>query len=212
MKKWMDLSILVIMGLVLSACGRPQSSTATATESTSLSLEAQLLVGTLKLESTDQTVDAAQAKTLLPLWETLASLSMSSTSAQQEVDAVVSQIKSSMTSDQLSAITAMKLTRQDLQSAIMDSGAALTTTSSKTSNSSSSVQFQAGSGMPADGAPAGGNPPADMGAGMPLDSAMQSASTSGSNQTSANASSGTVSQVSPALINALVALLVEKTA
>jgi len=73
----------------------------------------QLLVGTFKLEGTANAVDAAEAAQLLPLWQAYSQLLASNTTAQAEVDAVVSQIQSTMTPQQVQAITAMKLTRQD---------------------------------------------------------------------------------------------------
>ena len=55
-----------------------------------------------------------QAAALVPLWQAYAQLTSSNTAAQAEIDAVVSQIQSTMTPQQVQAITAMKLTRQDL--------------------------------------------------------------------------------------------------
>jgi hypothetical protein len=59
----------------------------------------------IRLEDTPLAVTADQAKTLLPLWEMLQSLSSSSTAATEEIDAVVNQIKSTMTSEQMDEIT-----------------------------------------------------------------------------------------------------------
>ena len=114
MKKWMLVSIVLSLVLVLTACGNTQSASPTSTATTALSQEEQLLVGTIKLESTSQAVSAAQARELLPLWETLQSLASSGTAASQEVDSVVSQIKSTMSTEQISSIAAMNLTQQDL--------------------------------------------------------------------------------------------------
>ena len=75
-----------------------------------LSHPLQLAVGTLKLEDTSLAVDVDQAGALLPLWQAYNSLSSSSTAAQVEVDAVLSQIEESMTADQLNAIDDMQLT------------------------------------------------------------------------------------------------------
>ncbi|MGD0613692.1 MAG: hypothetical protein ABSB41_19520 [Anaerolineales bacterium] len=78
-----------------------------------LPLIGQLLVGTFKLEGTSNAVDAKEAASLIPLWQAYAQLTSSNTAAQAEIDAVVSQIQSTMTPQQTQAITAMKLTRQD---------------------------------------------------------------------------------------------------
>ena len=202
MKKWMFVTIIVSLVLALTACGNTHSTTATATAASTLSLEGQLLVGAFKLENTTLAISAEQANTLLPLWETLQSLASSNTAASQEVDAVVSQIESSLSSQQASSITAMKLTQQDLAATAIDTGSASTTTSSASTVKTSAAQSQAG-------APAGGNPPSDMGGGMSGVTDIQSTgqTQTGISQAAAMPSTGTADQVSVAMIKALVALL-----
>jgi hypothetical protein len=209
MKKWMLVSIVIGLVLALNACGSAQNSNATATASTELSQEGQLLVGTFKLESTSLAVSSDQADQLLPLWETLQSLETSGTAASQEIDAVVSQIESTMSAEQISSITAMKLTQQDLAAAVADTAASATTSSSASTTSASSSQIQAGAG-----APGGGNPPSDMGGSMPASTGAQVAdlTQTGTTQTVTDQSSGTTYQVSPVVINALVELLKKKIA
>jgi hypothetical protein len=207
MKKWMLVSFVIGMVLALTACGSTQSSSASATATTELSQEEQLLVGTIKLESTSLAVSADQARDLLPLWETLQSMASSGTAASQEVDAVVSQIESTMSPAQISRITAMNLTRQDLMAAATDTGTSLTISGSSSTTEASSVQPQAGAGTPA-----GGNPPADMGAGMPASMGAQSAGQTGSTETASSQSTATTSQLSTALINTVVQLLQKKIA
>jgi hypothetical protein len=207
MKKWMLVSIVIGMLLALTACGSTQSSSASATATNTLSLEEQLLVGTIKLEATGLAVSADQANELLPLWETLQSMASSGTGAQQEIDAVVSQIESTMSPEQISSITAMNLTRLDLMAAATDTGTSLTASSTAITTNASSVQPQSGTG-----APGGGNPPTDMGAGMPASTGIQSADQTGTTQAVSSQSTGTTDQVSTALINTLVQLLQKKTA
>jgi hypothetical protein len=204
MKKIIFVTIIASLILALTACGSTQSSSAAATASTTLSQEGQLLVGTFKLEDSTLKVTSAQAATLLPLWETLESLASSNTAASQEVDAVVSQIESTMSSQQVSSITAMKLTQKDLAAAALDTGTTSTTTSSASTVKTSAAQLQTGAG-----AAAGGNPPSDMGGGMPGATDVQSASQTqtGTSQAAATPSTGTTDQVSAAMIKALVALL-----
>ena len=204
MKKWMFVTIIVSLVLALTACGSTQNTNTAATASTTLSQEGQLLVGTFKLEDTSLAISSKQAGTLLPLWETLESLASSNTAASQEVDAVVSQIESIMSSQQVSSITAMKLTQKDLATAALDTGTASTTTSSASTVKTSAAQIQAGAG-----AAAGGNPPSDMGGGMPGATDVQSASQAqtGTSQAAATPSTGTTDQVSAAMIKALVTLL-----
>ena len=212
MKRWMAVSIVIVLVLVLTACGNGTSATASATATTALPMEGQLLVGTLKLESTSLAVNSSQAARLLPLWETLQSLASSSTAASQEIDAVVSQIEGTMSAEQVSSITAMKLTQQDLAAAITDTGTSATASNSTGAANASSVQLQAGASATGAGNPGGGNPPADMGAGMPLPTGAQSSgqTQAGTTQTVTGQSAGTTNQVTPALINALVEILKKK--
>jgi hypothetical protein len=208
MKKITLVLIMASLLLGLAACTRTSKSSITSDNSASLSLEGQLLVGTLKLESTSLAVSADQASQLLPLWETLQSMASSGTGATEELDAVVSQIESTMSAGQISSITAMKLTQQDLAAALADTGASSNTASSASTANPSSAQFQAGTG-----APGGGNPPTDMGSGgMPASTGAQSVgqTQSGTTQAVATQSSGTTSQVPSALIRALVQLLQKK--
>jgi hypothetical protein len=205
MKKWIFITVIVSLVLALTACGSAQSTNAATTASTTLSQEGQLLVGTFKLENTSLAITSAQASTLLPLWETLQSLASSNTAASQEVDAVVSQIQGSMTTQQVSSITAMKLTRQDLAATAIDTGTAATTASSASTVKTSAAQLQTG-------ARAGGNPPSDAGGGIPGATDVQSASQAqtGSSQEVSTQSAGTTEQVSAAMIKALVTLLQKK--
>lgn len=209
MKKWMLVSIMISLVLATSACGSSQGSNASATATTALSQEEQLLVGTIKLESTGLALSADQAKELLPLWMTLQSMASSGTAASQEVDAVVSQIESGMSTEQISSITAMNLTRQDLAAAITDTGTALTALSPASTTPANSIQFLANAG-----APAGGNPPADMGGSMPASMGGQPASQTqtGTTQEVSSQSTGSASQATTALINTIIELLQKKIA
>jgi hypothetical protein len=211
MKKWIFVTLVISLVLALTACASTTGSTATATASTTLSQEGQLLVGTFKLENTTLAITSAQASTLLPLWETLESLASSNTADSQEIDAVVSQIQSSMDSSQITSIAAMKLTRQDLAATAIGTGSVSTTSSSagKASTSSSAnaggFQLQAGAG-----APSGGNPPSDLGGVTGGSGATTGQAQTGISQSAATQSTGTTNQVSAAMIKALVELLQKK--
>jgi hypothetical protein len=85
-------------------------------------VEMKLAVGTLKLEKTDQAVTPAQAKELLPLWKAVKSLSSSDTTTQEEVDGLYSQIKDTMTPEQVQAIEKMELTQDDFNALMKDLG------------------------------------------------------------------------------------------
>jgi hypothetical protein len=78
-------------------------------------LALQLALGTFKLEDTGHPISPEQAKTLLPLWKAMRSLSNSETFAAQELEAVVRQIQEAMTSEQMADIEALSFSdMQDL--------------------------------------------------------------------------------------------------
>lgn len=128
MKKAILATILTILILILTACGgasnTPQADSNTATDSTAnaLPVSTQLLIGTFKLEDTDLAVTPEQAKELIPLWQVLQNLSSSDTAAQEEIDALVEQIQETMTPEQMQAIQAMNLTREDMFAILQEQG------------------------------------------------------------------------------------------
>ncbi|OGN88496.1 MAG: hypothetical protein A2Y88_00715 [Chloroflexi bacterium RBG_13_48_10] len=116
-------STFLILILAIAACSEKSNQAASTTstditngsqDSASLSQVNMLLVGTLKLEDTDQAISADQAATLLPLWQAYRSLSNSQTAAEAEVEALLNQIQNSMSADQVQAIKAMNLTNSDM--------------------------------------------------------------------------------------------------
>ncbi len=131
-------AVIVILAVILVACGAKSAPTSTTGGTTAggtsggsggfaangtpaarnltqpLPMAESLLIGTLKLQGTANAVDAQTAAALVPLWQAYAQLTSSNTAAQAEIDAVVSQIQTTMTPAQVQAITAMKLTRQDM--------------------------------------------------------------------------------------------------
>ncbi len=168
-------TILAIIS-VLVACSKTSTTSGSSDTSTSLSPQAELLVGTFKLEYTSEAITAEQAKSLLPLWRTLQALSNSSTAANEEINAVVDQIKSTLTTAQMDKITAMKLTRQDMmsimsQAGVSPNGASTTATPMALNGLPSEGSSQGGGGAPGGaGGPGGGMPaggPPNAGGGMP---------------------------------------------
>jgi len=141
--------------LALVACGGTSSSGSTTSDSTgdtgsaadnstALSEEMELLIGTFKLEDTDLAVNSEQAAQLLPLWQVLQSLETSDTAASEEIAAVVNQIEATMTSQQMDAITAMKLTQQDVMSVMSEARVSANDSSASSSTGSSQSGFPAG--------------------------------------------------------------------
>ena len=77
----------------------------------------QLMLGTVRLEGTDNAVTPEQAKTLLVLWQSLQGRALQS---DAEREAVLAYIETQMTPVQVQAIAAMRLTQADLQVPITD--------------------------------------------------------------------------------------------
>jgi hypothetical protein len=121
------LCLIIVLGLV--ACGggdgntqEDETTTAADTGDVSLSIETQLILGTMKLDGTDLEVTADQASELLTLWKAFKSLSTSDTAAEEELDAVINQIQKTMTAEQLDAIQAMDLEQGDMASLMEELG------------------------------------------------------------------------------------------
>jgi len=209
--------------LALVACGGTSSSGSTTSDSTgdtgsaadnstALSEEMELLIGTFKLEDTDLAVNSEQAAQLLPLWQVLQSLETSDTAASEEIAAVVNQIEATMTSQQMDAITAMKLTQQDVMSVMSE--ARVSANDSSASSSTGSSQ----SGFPAGGFDAGaaGGPPDGGGGGSPGVVVVQGGDPGFDPQQMATAQASrsqramNTNRIPPALFDALIELLESK--
>lgn len=75
----------------------------------------QLALGILELKQTAVPMTAEQAQILIPLWQALRSTQESGGQATAEVNALLAQIESTLTPQQLSSIADMRLTFTDLQ-------------------------------------------------------------------------------------------------
>ena len=190
--------IIILIALILTACGTTASASQSATTSKAKSFagQAELIVGVLKLEDTDQAVTAKQASELLPLWEVMKVLADSDTSAQVEIDAAFREVNETLTPTQLQAIKAMKLTAQDVSA--FEQG--MNTTVQSTSKVASSTS---GGGF---GGPDGGGPGGDGLGGIIAGSSQSSTS----NTQSSPVSSEPSSQVPTELINALIKVMQKK--
>ena len=116
MKKAPVLTALIVLTLALTACGSVSTngSSSGGGSTRALNPEAKLALGTIKLEGTKQAVDPKTAAKLIPLWQLMVQLNSSSSSAPQEVTAVLDQIKATMTADQVNTIQGMSLSQADL--------------------------------------------------------------------------------------------------
>jgi hypothetical protein len=165
---------IIVITLLLAACGGAANQSGSNTDTTandsqgdtSLSKVNMLLVGTLKLEDTDTAVTAEEAAQLLPLWQAYSSLSTSQTAAEQEVDALLNQIESTMTADQVKAIEAMNLTSTDMTDLMQSMGGAMVARGTPDPQSTPGFDISSG-GVPPGNFQGGGNggPPDDAGGG-----------------------------------------------
>jgi hypothetical protein len=153
----------------VSSSGAISSDRLPTDDENALPVQLQLVFGTLKLDGTENEVDAETAKALLPLWKAARSLSSSDTAAPQEVDAIFKQIQDTMTPAQVQAIAAMKLTRDDTMKIAQEMGLNIGPVGGGPGNLSAGGQAtmeanrENGQGLPEGGMP-GGAPP---GGGMP---------------------------------------------
>jgi len=213
MKK-LHLILSTIFLVTLTACGGTSNGTGPASvpqggaSAGALPATTQLIIGTIKLDGTDQAVTAEQAAELLPLWQTMQVLSDSGTAAEQEKEALLAQIQETMTAEQMQAITGLNLTREDMMSIMQQQGTAM---GSGSQNSSSQSGNSSSSGGRVFG-PGGDRPPDEMrmpsggggftGQGQNL-SEDQIATAQAFRQNNENV-------VSPMLINAVIEYLQEK--
>jgi hypothetical protein len=82
----------------------------------------QLMVGTFLLEDTEEAVASEQAAELVILWKAFRSLSSSDNVAVEEMDALVKQIRETMTPEQLETIAGMEITLEDMFSMAQELG------------------------------------------------------------------------------------------
>jgi len=138
MKKNLIISGILALAIIITACSSAsgqgsavqaggeaaaQASTTHTVQQTpspmqagdfSMPLAMQLVLGTFKLDETDYPVEGAQAEELLTLWKAARSLSESDTTAAEEIEALVNQIRDSLTAEQLQAIEDMNLSFEDM--------------------------------------------------------------------------------------------------
>ncbi len=120
MKRFRLLSLILILLLtILSACsgvestdtGETSTSQADGTQAAGdlagMNEISQLIFGTMMLEGTENEITAEQAKTMLPLWQLYQTMSTEDTTASEELDVIISQIKSTFTEAQLSEMATL---------------------------------------------------------------------------------------------------------
>lgn len=149
---------LILFTLILTACASTAGTTGTAPSGSfppvKLPTQTKLILGTIKLEETDNPVTAEQAKNLLPMFYVLQELNDSGSAAQEEIDGLVSQIQQTLTESQLQTIDDMSLSMQDISALTQaNSGGS---SSSGTSSTTSAVGGEMGGPPDMGGVPGGG--------------------------------------------------------
>ena len=158
------LMALIALPLSMAAC---TASTSASVKSSAATAQAwKLALGTLRLEATLQAVDSNSAEQLLPLWQLMGELSTNSAAAPQELFAVVDEIQTTMTAEQVDAIDEMALSAHDFEDPAASADA-------------SSASASSGGGMPIKAVVGGGAPP-DGGGSMPGGGDMPQGQNSGS--------------------------------
>ena len=128
MKK-ITITLIIVLVLALTACSEGASNTqqsnqgqSTNTSANEMPLASKLVIGSFKLEGTDNAITAEQAAELIPLWQVYQQLSTSDTAAQEEITALTDQIQETMTAGQKNAIDSMNLTPQDIFTTMQEQG------------------------------------------------------------------------------------------
>lgn len=194
MKKFLILFSFVMLGLGLVACGGTAENVETAVSESNtsavevaantqtsgggeglnedyadaVSVQTQLILGSLSLADTDLAIDEAQANELLPLWQAMQALGESSTTATAETNAVLKQIQGEMSAEQIVAIVDMQLTSEDTQTILQESGGFRGRGGAADGEAGQAPEgrqgFGGGGGLPG-GGPGGGQGPGGLGGG-----------------------------------------------
>ncbi|MFZ5818340.1 MAG: hypothetical protein ACOYYJ_00425 [Chloroflexota bacterium] len=213
----LTILLVILSALGMTACGGASTPTGTGSapmdDPSAMELPAsmELVLGSFELEGTDQAITAEQAANLLPLWQVYQSLGESDSAAQAEIDALLEQIQETMTPEQMSAIQALQLTREDMRAIMEEQGMAMG--GGPDAGNTGNTDNRGGGGF---GPPDGGMPPSGMPGGGP---GMQPGQGTGGQTLSpeqiataqaARAQGGGFNRVPPALLESLIQFLEEK--
>lgn len=112
-------AVFLVFVFVLTSCSNVSTLLTSVTggnaQKPQLSDENRLIIGTFKLEGSDQAVTPQQATQLLPLWKAVKSLSASDTASQVEIQALYEQIRENMTAEQLQVIDSVNLNNTNMR-------------------------------------------------------------------------------------------------
>lgn len=126
--RWIFASVMIVI-LTLAGCKKTEPTAAAsvanadppANEPPGMERMETLILGTLKLEGTENAVTPTQAAELLPFWTLIQGGSLKS---DAETRAVIKQIEGKTTDAQLAAIEAMQLTVDDMRAWMEEQGMA----------------------------------------------------------------------------------------
>ena len=125
-KRYLLILLLVVGSMLMAGCAKQQEAAAVETKGTEVTRElpelTKVMLGTFKLEGTENAVTPEQASELLLLYKMQRALSESDSVAQQELDAIGEQIGDAMTTAQHEAIDALGLTMMDMFSIMEEQG------------------------------------------------------------------------------------------
>jgi len=116
------VALLVALSLVGCAATSQAGNVDSLLRTEALPDTMQLVAGTLQLEGTADAVDASQADELAFLWQAYGALDGQDGTAEAELTALLSQIQAAMTPGQLSAIEALSLDTDSVQSLAAELG------------------------------------------------------------------------------------------
>ena len=223
------ITLLLIFSLLATACssaaaGRSTDAASTENANGGLNEPTKLALGILKLEDTDQAITVEQAEELLTLWQAYQTLGSSETTAKVEMEALVSQIQSALSSEQITAIDAMGLTSDSIaevmQGVMPDMAAGGMPQAQSTPEAGMDFGNFSGGGMPSGGGgpPSGGAMPSGgftggrrgQGGEMMMDdsgSVLMGGAMGTPDANAQNQFSSVGSQVNPMLLRALISML-----
>jgi hypothetical protein len=198
MNKKIFWTIIALFTLTLTACASIAGTTSTAPSgggsAGELPAQTKLILGTIKLEETENAVSAEQAAELLPMFYVLQDLNESDTAAQEEITGLVNQIEETLTAEQTQAIADMTLSMQDMFAITQGGGGRSSTTDAASTSSAGGGDM--------------GGPPEMGGGGMPGGGMTSTGSTSASDDASARPAMDP--STPSALFDAVIELLEKK--
>lgn len=124
--RFIVLLAVLLLGLVFVGCAKKEATaSAQVPQEPTLSPVMRLLIGTFRLEGTEDAITKEQAAELLPLWKGYRALSQSDTAIAAEIEGLIKQIEETMTPAQRQKIAAMNLSYADLQAIAEERGISL---------------------------------------------------------------------------------------